>query len=162
MRSLDDPLFYPALLNCSKFRHNVSKPLSWICTQHLVRSSVPATAVVNEQMRTGLKDLMHCLIESGFNYSSEEHEISSWFTESTDLDQRISTIERWEQATRKDPIFVLDIPWLPVKRSVGQVAERSLKLQTGSRTATLNARTLARLITRNGEMVPVEEEGAEA
>ena len=59
-------------------------------------------------------------------------------------------------------IHALDVPWIPVEKSVGQVAERSLNMQTGRGSATLSARTLARLITRHGEPVPTEEEGAQA
>lgn len=162
LRSLDDPIFYPALLNCSKFDDTVHKPLSWICTQHLVRTRVPLEAGTNEQLRVGLKDLMHCMLESGFNYSSEEHELSSWFTESRRVDPRVSTIERWEAATSKDPMFVHDVPWIPVKQSVGQVARRSLSLQAGNRPNGLTSRTLARVILRYGVEAPAEEAEAEA
>ena len=43
LRSPDDRLCYPALLNCSKFGSPV-KPFSWICSQHLARTRLPARA----------------------------------------------------------------------------------------------------------------------
>lgn len=162
LRSLSDPLFYPALLNCSKFKDPQAKPLSWICTQFLERTALPRDAGISEQIRTGLTDLMHCMVESGFNESSEEHELSSWFTESKAIDPRLSTIERWEEATRKDPMFVLDVPWIPVDKSVGEVVNRSLKNQTIVPVTPPNARTMARLITRYGKAVPADSKEMDA
>jgi hypothetical protein len=124
LESLDDELRFPALLNCSKFPVEEGRPLSWICTQHLDRSRFAGEPDVNRRMRRGFGALMHCLLETGFNYSSETHEGSSWFTESARADTRISSVESWEQATRDNPLFVLDVPWLPTGRKVRDIIER--------------------------------------
>jgi hypothetical protein len=121
--SPDDELHYPALLNCSKFTPREGRPLSWICTQKLDRSRIVGTGR-NTRIRSGLKALLHCLLETGFNYSSEHHEGSSWFTESRGVDPRVASIEAWEQATSVSPLFVLDVPWLKTGYSVARLVER--------------------------------------
>jgi len=149
--SPDDDLNYPALLNCSKFGL-ATRPLSWICTQHLVRTELPADAGINDRVRNGLGDLMRCLFSAGFNYSSEDHELSSWFTESTHVDPRVSTIERWEEATRKDPMFVSEIPWLEVDRSVRSVADRILTLCAGPGDRPRTSSDVSRVLRTHGEV----------
>lgn len=74
----------------------------------------------------------------------------------------VCTIERWEEATRKDPMFVLDVPWIPVDKSVGEVVNRSLKNQTIVPVTPPNARTMARLITRYGKAVPADSKEMDA
>ena len=54
--------------------------------------------------------LAEVLFDSAFNRSSEHHEGSSWFAESKHLDDRISTIEKWDAATKTDAMFVLAAP----------------------------------------------------
>lgn len=148
LRSLQDPLLYPALLNCSKFEPPEGKPLSWICTQHLLRSSLRPEPDLdqNQRIRRSLQGLLHCLLETGFNYSSEHHEAASWFSESTGQDERIATIERWEQETAKDPNFVLDLPWLEVDLSLEAVAQRIFRNLNVRCTGPSSAGDLARLI----------------
>jgi hypothetical protein len=119
-----DTLFYPALLNCSKFEPPDGRPLSWICTEKLDYKTISAEPDDNKRMQSSLRALLHALLETGYNLSSEHHEASSWFTESVSVDLRIATIERWEQATAKDPLFVLDVPWLETNLTLNQVIDR--------------------------------------
>jgi hypothetical protein len=144
--SLDDDLCYPALLNCSRFDPQEGRPLSWICTQHLDYASIRKEADPNRCMRLGLRRLLHCLLETGFNYSSEHHERSSWFSESTRVDRRIATIEAWEQATARDPLFVLEVPWLPTRHTVRQAAERVFANHAARGSAIRTAADIARLV----------------
>lgn len=156
----DDPLCYPALLNCSKFSPPDGRPLSWICTQKLERSTFARLRDPAKRMRGGLKALLHCLFETGFNYSSEHHEGSSWFTESTRADERISTVEKWEEATAADPLFVLDVPWLKTGMSVKQVVDRMLKNKGACNHRVASAQDLARVIFNHqaGQAAPPVEE----
>jgi hypothetical protein len=125
IESENDEVFYPALLNCSRFRAHEGHPLSWICTQNLDRSGMLAEADPQKRYRVGLGALMRCLLETGFNFSSEDHEGDSWFSQSTKIDPRLETIEKWEQATSEcGPLFVLDIPWIKTGMSVRQVVDR--------------------------------------
>lgn len=132
LTSLDNELLAPALLNCSKWPpseyESRNRMTSWICVQNLPFGKVAAKDR-NSQIHLGLKELLRCLFETGFNLSSESHEGSSWFTESAKVDKRIETIEAWEKASAKDPLFVLDVPWIPVKKSVSEMAARMFKIQ---------------------------------
>jgi hypothetical protein len=123
----DQELLYPALLNCSRFVPPDGHPLSWICTQYLDRSPFIALEDTNQRLRAGFVELMRCLLQSGFNASSDLHEHSSWYTESTRVDPRIATIEKWEEATKADPFFVQSVPWLKTGLSIRQVAERTFQ-----------------------------------
>jgi len=128
LKSTRDELLYPALLNCSKFDPPDGRPLSWICTAKLDYSQLSKEPDNNKRMQTSLRALLHNLLETGYNRSSDYHEYSSWFTESTGVDPRIATIENWEKATAKDPLFVLDVPWLSTGLTLEQVIERIFKI----------------------------------
>ena len=141
----DDEVCFPALLNCSKFPAGSGRPLSWICTQYLDRA-FDAEADLNRRMRGALKSLLRCLLESGFNYSSEHHEGASWFTESCHVDDRISTIEKWEAASKDDPLFVLNVPWLKTGLTISRVVERIFKNLNATRPKIKTAVDVARII----------------
>lgn len=145
----DDELFYPALLNCSKFTPDIGRPLSWICTQKLDRAPILAEKNPRRRMSTGLKCLVQCLLEAGFNYSSEHHEGTSWFTESCKVDKRVSTVDRWQEATAKDPLFVLDVPWLPTRMTLRNVIDRMFANHVGRFPKYNNSDDLARLIVNH-------------
>jgi len=120
----DTELLYPGLLNCSRYMPPDGRPLSWICTQFLDRGPIEHQQQPLKRMRVGLEALRECLFETGFNRSSEHHEYSSWYTESRSVDERISSIDRWEKATGKDATFALEVPWLKTGKSVAEVVDR--------------------------------------
>jgi hypothetical protein len=144
-----DGLFYPALLNCSRFSPPEGRPLSWICTQKIDRGPILAESDRRARMRKGLDVLCRCLLDTGFNYSSELNEGMSWFTESRRVDPRISTIESWQAATEKDQLFVLQVPWIDAGKTVGQVIARIFANGRAGR-ASLNGADLARIIINHG------------
>ena len=123
---METPLGYPALLNCSKFPEEPGRPLSWICTQNLDADEFAGRPSLHHSVHDGLRALLRHLLDSAFNFSSEHHELNSWYSESVaaGIDPRIATVEKWEKATDDDPLFVLDVPWLPTGRTLGAVAER--------------------------------------
>lgn len=123
-RGLATELCYPALLNCSKLPDGRTTPLAWICTQHLDASEFAGAPDDERSIHLGVRALLRHLLESGFNLSSEHHEVNSWYGESVAarIDERIATVEAWERATAADPLFVLDVPWLPTGKSVADVA----------------------------------------
>jgi hypothetical protein len=151
LKSPEDELFYPALLNCSRFP-NTTQPLSWICTQHLSFPKIWDQKDANARMRMGLTKLKHCLFETGFNLSSDVHELASWFTETTkaEVDKRLATVEKWQEASKENPLFVLDVPWLKTGKSVKQVAERMFK-NSGAKDAAEDINSLARVIFNHKE-----------
>jgi hypothetical protein len=146
LNSVDDELYYPALLNCSKFEQQEGRPLSWICTVNMNFKRLAEIDNYNHRTRESMRDLLHCLLETGYNRSSEHHEESSWFTESNSIDARISTVENWEKATAQDPLFVLDIPWLPTGRTTGQVIERIFELTNAEPPRTTSAEDIQRIL----------------
>jgi hypothetical protein len=154
LKSLDDKLCYPALLNCSRFEPQEGRPLSWICTQHLDRSQFVVdgekggTAALARCVHGGLTALLGHLLESGFNLSSEHHETSSWFSTTVEarIDERIGSVERWEEETAKDPLFVLEVPWLATGKSLGEVAARMMDRSMGRHAEISSASDVARLI----------------
>lgn len=127
LKSVNDELSFPALLNCSKFTPPQGNPLSWICTQYIEKHKLWAAATPEEWYRYYLEAVVKCLLHTGFNMSSEENEGNSWYSASKHIDPRIGTIKAWEKATEKDPLFVLDVPWIKTKHSVKSLCERIFK-----------------------------------
>lgn len=146
LNDLDEELRYPALLNCSQFHTQQGNPLSWICTQHVNPALVLKEPSICKRMRMGLKTLLHCLVETGFNRSSEKHEKSSWFSNSVGVDPRITTVEKWQEASAKDPLFVLDVPWLRTGMNVQQVVDRIFKNRSAVMPPMATAADVARVV----------------
>jgi hypothetical protein len=146
IRSFDDQLCYPALLNCSKFRVQEGHPLAWICTQFLRRELIDRETDLNARFRAGLKELLHCLLETGFNFSSEAHEGSSWYSESRIVDPRIATVEAWQEASLQDRFFVEKLPWLKTGLSLAEMIERIFKTLRAIQPAIRTTGDLARLV----------------
>jgi hypothetical protein len=145
IRSLEDELCFPALLNCSLFNPPEGRPLAWICTQHLDRS-FDREQDLNVRMNLGLKALLRCLLETGFNYSSEKHEGMSGFTASQKVDDRIATVEKWEAASRGSNLFGLEVPWLKTGFTVAGVIDRIFQRFHAARPALKTAADVARIV----------------
>jgi hypothetical protein len=115
IKSGDDPLLFPALLNISKFPASVAakQPLAWICTQHTNLRALAKEPDFNQRIRKSLHALRSTILEAGFNYSSEHHELTSYWSLSADRIQEVADLDRWEECSRRDPLFVLNVAWLP-------------------------------------------------
>jgi hypothetical protein len=147
LKGLGDELAYPALLNCSKWNDpDPLTPLSWICTQHLRPTKLMNSANPGDRFAAGMEAVRYCLLETSFNLSSEHNEGNSWYGASKSIDTRIATIESWEKATRKDPLFVLDIPWIKTGHSVLGIAERIFERTNAVNTEIKSSADLARVI----------------
>jgi hypothetical protein len=147
LKGLGDELAYPALLNCSKWNDpDPLTPLSWICTQHLRPTKLMNSANPGDRFAAGMEAVRYCLLETSFNLSSEHNEGNSWYGASKKIDTRIATIESWEKATRKDPLFVLDIPWIKTGHSVLGIAERIFERTNAVNTEIKSSADLARVI----------------
>ena len=151
LKTLDDPLLFPGLLNCSRFEPPAGRPLSWICTQHLKPTLGMRDADPSRRLTASFEALRHCLLETGFNLSSEHHEHSSWFSESKSVDPRVSTVEAWEIASTQNPLFVLEVPWLPTQHTLRQVAARIFQNQQALTKAPRTAAALARHVFNHAE-----------
>ena len=142
----DNELLYPGLLNCSRFMPPQGKPLSWICTEHLDYMSLHFQTDSRKRIAEGLEALRHCLFEQSFNMSSDFNELSSWYTESRSVDERISSPRRWHDATRCDRYMGLDVPWLKTNETLKSVVERIFRINAAAARGISNARQLARLM----------------
>jgi len=120
----ENELQYPGLLNCSRHEPPAGRPLAWICTQKLDHAVILREKEPRRRMRASLEALRHCLFEASFNYSSDDHEFSSWYMESRSVDKRIETVDRWHEETQKDRFMGLDIPWLSTGLNLRQVVDR--------------------------------------
>jgi len=115
LEDADAELLFPALLNISKFPAKAAArmPLTWICTQYLNLQKLAAEPDFNTRVRQSLKALRSTMLEAGFNYSSEHHELTSYWSVSARKIPEIADLDRWEQLSREDPLFALKLPWLP-------------------------------------------------
>ncbi len=161
LESPDDELLFPALLNISKFPDSIAahRPLAWICTQYLKLSTLAAEPDLNKRVRVSLRALRHMLLETGFNYSSEHHELVSYWTLSAETIPEIADIDRWEKLSREDPMFVLSIPWLeatwrnePI--TVRGLADRIFAIAGDGPAALASTSDLARIVFNNGRPSP--------
>lgn len=150
LKSMNDELCYPGLLNCSKYPDAVrdQSPLSWICTQHLKQTLKMSSNDPGERFQAGFEAVRYCLLETSFNLSSEHHEGNSWYSASKAVDPRIATIENWEAETKKDPLFALTVPWIPTGYSVAGVTERQFKIHGAAGAKIKSADDVARIIRK--------------
>lgn len=150
LKNMKSPLYYPGLLNCSLWNNgdtDLSHPLSWICTQHLKANDQMSSNDIGDRYQGGFEAVRYCLLETSFNMSSEHHEGNSWFSKTKQVDPRIATVEEWEKNTKKDPLFVLDIPWIKTGHTVGQFIARIFKQQGQGGGEIKTASDLGRIIT---------------
>jgi len=73
------------------------------------------------------------------------------------IDLRLDTVENWQAATEQDPLFVLEVPWLKVNRSVVGVVDRTFKNFNAGAASLLCAGDLARLVFNSQQIEPREK-----
>jgi hypothetical protein len=152
LTSADDELCFTGLLNVSKFPDEfaATRALAWICTQYTPLRELARLPDLNARVRQSLAALRATILESGFNYSSEHHELTSYWTLSSPKIPEIADLDRWEQLSAENPLFVLDIPWLPAtekrkKLTVRSLIDRIISLN-GGRGRLDDAAALARVV----------------
>jgi hypothetical protein len=133
LKSREDTLGYPALLNVSRIDIK-GRSRSWICTQYL---ECPAQAPWTVQ----LASLLDHTWNGAFNRSSEHHEGASWYGESIGIHKDLHPVSKWEKASKKNDSFSLGIPWKPVQHNVGQLIDAMLSECSGD----VHARRLSRV-----------------
>lgn len=115
LRSRDDRLGYPALLNISRIA-TPKRERAWICTQYL---QWPPEADWTGQLQALLEHTWN----GGFNFSSEHHEGASWYGQSEGVHPDLHPVERWEKASAANDAFGLGVPWKPVPLTVGAIMD---------------------------------------
>jgi len=124
LRSESDALYFPALLNISQIPAP-RRTRSWICTQHLQQS--PGMSWTAQ-----LEALLDHTFNGAFNRSSERHEGASGYGASKGVHESLHPVERWEEATAKNEMFALTVPWKPAKITAGELAECMLAEASGA------------------------------
>lgn len=132
LKSKEDKLGYPALLNVSRI-DIATRSRSWICTQYL--ECPPQTP-----WTTQLASLLNHTWNGAFNRSSEHHEGASWYSESTGVHPDLHPIAKWEKASKKNDAFAIGVSWKPVKQNVGQLIDAMLSECCGTVGGTVLAR----------------------
>lgn len=132
LRSKQDKLGYPALLNVSKIDIE-NRSRAWICTQHL---NCPPKSSWTSQVSA----LLDHTWNGTFNRSSEMHEGASWYSESADVHEDLHPIPKWEEASKQNDAFALSVPWKPVKLNVGQLIDAMLNECRANMTGSMFAR----------------------
>lgn len=117
LRSRDDPLCFPALLNISRVWRG-TREATWICTQHLQLTP-------EMDWPTQLDALLRHTFDGSFNLSSEHHEGASFYTVSAGL-EGLSPVEEWVRRSRDNPTFGLGVNWLPAPVTVGALMDQLL------------------------------------
>ena len=122
LTSLDNPLCFPNLYNVA----NGHGQLCWLCLANLRQDLSGLTWA--ERVRT----IQQHLWGGGWNRSSEVHEGMSYWG-AMRPDRRLDTLESWEQESRRDPYFAVNVDWKPVGKTVGQVVDEMLAALTTAR-----------------------------
>ncbi len=154
LKSLDEELCYPALLNCYGRGPGGPHSFSWVCTAGLRASSKICSAPVGERLCASLEVVRQYVLETGFNHSDGQGGRASWFEASRTLDRRLNTVEAWRDASALDPLFVLDVPWIKSGYSVRQAVERISPASRRGSPPQPTAATLARFILNHRAGTP--------
>ena len=118
IRSERDRLGFPALLNVSHIAAD-NRVRSWICTQHLDGRG-------GGDLCGQLQGLLNHVWSAAFNRSSERHEGLSMYQFSAGIHPQLHPVEGWQEASRRNSMFALEVPWKPAPLTVGELARTML------------------------------------
>jgi hypothetical protein len=116
LQRFSDPLLFPNLYNVA---HGYGQRC-WLCLANLKKNLVPLS------WEEKVREIRTHLWGAGFNQSSEVHEGNSYWQAMRHIDHRVSSVAAWEEESRKDPFFPLQVNWQPVGKAVGEVMEEML------------------------------------
>ena len=90
-------------------------------------------------------------MEAGFNRSSEHHELTSYYTLTSKKIPQVKDLDLWEKLSREDPLFVLDMPWLPATCGTRKMTIRKLvdRIGHGAEASLDSSDALARFVFHN-------------
>ena len=116
LRNLDATLLLPNLYNVSV---DAYEQQAWLCLQPLRGKLGDLTW--EDRVQAIRKELW-----AKFNRSSEMHEGQSYWGQMREVDARVSSIDAWQEASRSDRFFPLQVEWKPAGCTVGEVVEGML------------------------------------
>jgi len=137
LQQWNDELMLPNLLNVAKGHGQEC----WLCLVNLEGNLAPF--FWNEKVRR----IWNHVFGTGFNASSEVHEGMSYWGKMRSIDPRVESLTTWEQASKADPYFVLEVPWKPYRNNVGTVMDEMLTAVAPS-SLPVNAAGLAQLLSQ--------------
>jgi hypothetical protein len=107
--SLDDPLFLTNLLNVARAYGQES----WVCLMNM------GGGLRRLSWDDRVRRVTDHFWQAAFNLSGEFNEGHSYWGRRAGLDPRLATAERWEEATRQNPYFALEVQWRRATASLG-------------------------------------------
>lgn len=139
LKAPDDPLLLPNLYNVAEGYGQ----RCWLCLQNVEveRGWSPAQSVAA---------ILEHLFGAAFNRSSEVHEGNSYWSAMQELDSRVASVEAWEQATRADRFFPLQVDWRDAGTCAAAELDHMLDAVDRGLPAEPTATDLAGLVTRTG------------
>lgn len=129
-----DPLYLPNLWNVSATDTPMAKCRACLQGRPPFDESTPAAQV---------QSVIEFFWGTGFNRAIDE----SCFLRAAKRDSRVATLEAWERASQRDPLFPLEVDWEPAGMGLRETAE-GLMTWRGIPTAIEDAVDLADLIYR--------------
>lgn len=86
---------------------------AWLCFQNIRPTGDTQYVLAN--------DAIHHTLDASFNRSSEIHEGNSgWNRKMRALDPRVASLSLWEKASKREPGFILKVPWPSAGTSIGE------------------------------------------
>jgi hypothetical protein len=128
LRSRDDPLCFPALLSVPRLRMT-DRDAAPVCTAHMSRPKSSDWVGL-------LRNFLHHLWNGKFEPDAGNLPFNlgpSWYTLSREAHPDLYTVARWEEASRRNPLFGLGVPWLPAQARVGAVMDSIFEIQFANR-----------------------------
>jgi hypothetical protein len=113
----------------------------WLCLQKL------ECRMEELEWPRKIEAIVNHVFTAAFNRSAEEHEGNSYWSAMKGIDPRIATVEAWEEATRGNPLFPLEVKWKPAGTTATAELTRMLD-QVAAPVVVRNAKDLMGLMPR--------------
>ena len=152
LRSSAAPLHLAPLLNVVGRGDSDPSGGAVVCMGGFSHQSSSGAGDPSERLHRGLAAIIGHLLDSGWNEDFERTGRTSAFHDprSKPADPRLATIDAWEEASVKDPTFVLEIPWVTTRRTLARALESVAEhIGIAGRVSSWN-RHVQRLILRHG------------
>jgi hypothetical protein len=117
LQQLSDPLCYPNLYNVASGYGQAC----WLCLANLKKDLSPLS------WEEKVREIRKHLWGAGFNQSSEMHEGNSYWQTMRRIDPRVASLAAWEEESKRDPFFTLQVKWQSLGKTVGEVIAEMLR-----------------------------------